>query len=99
VVRGWSRKCGPRVRAACLFILILFQVIGDLLRDHSMSGGVKARWIVFLIVLPPLAVLAYLIARGSGVQQRVPRRTRRLVPAWRRSLLFQLEVWIVGYVP
>ena len=53
-----------------ILIMILFQVIGDLFRDHSMSGGAKAAWIVFLIVLPPLAILVYLIARGPGMQQR-----------------------------
>jgi hypothetical protein len=53
-----------------ILIMILFQVIGDLFRDHSMSGGVKALWIIFIIVLPPLAVLVYLIARGSGMQKR-----------------------------
>ncbi len=53
-----------------ILIMILFQVIGDLFRDHSMSGGVKAIWIIFLIVLPPFAILVYLIARGPGMQQR-----------------------------
>ncbi len=53
-----------------ILIMILFQVIGDLFRDHSMSGGAKAAWIIFLIVLPPLAILVYLIARGPGMQKR-----------------------------
>jgi ABC-type multidrug transport system fused ATPase/permease subunit len=53
-----------------ILIMILFQVIGDLFRDSSMSGGVKALWIVFLVLLPPLAILVYLITRGSGMQQR-----------------------------
>jgi len=53
-----------------IMIMIVFQVIGDLFRDHEMSGGLKAVWVIFLIVLPPLAVLVYLIARGPGMQQR-----------------------------
>jgi hypothetical protein len=57
-----------------ILIMIVFQVIGDLFRDHSMSGGVKALWVVFLIVLPPVAILVYLIARGPGMQQRAIER-------------------------
>jgi hypothetical protein len=55
-----------------LFILlvILFQVIADLFRDHTLSGWAKAVWVFFLIVLPPLTILVYLIARGSGMQKR-----------------------------
>lgn len=53
-----------------VLIMILFQVIGDLFRDHEMSGGVKAAWVIFLICLPPLAILVYLIARGPGMQRR-----------------------------
>lgn len=53
-----------------ILIMILFQIIGDLFRDHSMSGGMKAIWIIFLILLPPLTMLVYLVARGSGMQER-----------------------------
>jgi ABC-type multidrug transport system fused ATPase/permease subunit len=55
-----------------LFILlvILFQVIADLFRDHTLSGWAKAVWVFFLIILPPLTILVYLIARGSGMQKR-----------------------------
>ncbi len=53
-----------------IMIMILFQILGDLFRDHSLSGGVKAVWIVFLILLPPLTMLIYLITRGGGMAQR-----------------------------
>lgn len=53
-----------------LLLIILFQIIGDLFRDHSVSGGVKAIWIIFLVLLPPITMLVYLIARGSGMQKR-----------------------------
>lgn len=52
------------------FLLVLFHIFGDLFRDHSMSGWVKAIWIVFLILFPPITCLVYLIARGKGMQQR-----------------------------
>jgi ABC-type transport system involved in cytochrome bd biosynthesis fused ATPase/permease subunit len=49
---------------------ILITIISDLFRDHEMSGGVKALWVFFLIVLPFLGVFIYLIARGQGMRDR-----------------------------
>lgn len=53
-----------------LFLMVLFYIFGDLFRDQSMSGWAKAVWIIFLIIFPPITALVYLIARGSGMQQR-----------------------------
>jgi hypothetical protein len=52
------------------WLMILFVIIGDLFRDHSMSGWGKAAWTVFLIFVPFLAALVYLIARGDGMRER-----------------------------
>ncbi|MFB8004955.1 SHOCT domain-containing protein [Nocardia sp. NPDC056000] len=52
------------------YLLLLFYIIGDLFRDRQTSGWVKAIWIIFLIFLPMLTALVYLIARGSGMQER-----------------------------
>jgi len=52
------------------WLMVLFTVVGDLFRDHGMSGWGKAAWIIFLIFLPFLGTLVYLIARGSGMQER-----------------------------
>jgi Phospholipase_D-nuclease N-terminal len=49
-----------------IWILILFHVFGDLFRDHSLSGGAKTLWVLFLVFLPFVAVFVYLIARGTG---------------------------------
>jgi hypothetical protein len=49
---------------------ILVTVISDLFRDHEMSGWGKAVWVLFLIVLPFLGTLIYLIARGEGMRER-----------------------------
>jgi hypothetical protein len=53
-----------------IWIWILFTIIGDLFRDHEMSGWAKALWILFLIFIPFLTMLVYLIARGSGMRDR-----------------------------
>ena len=52
------------------WLMVLFTIIGDLFRDHGMSGWGKAAWIIFLIFLPFLGTLIYLIARGSGMRDR-----------------------------
>jgi ABC-type multidrug transport system fused ATPase/permease subunit len=49
---------------------ILITVIGDLFRDHQISGWGKAGWVLLLIVLPFLGTLIYLIARGEGMRER-----------------------------
>jgi hypothetical protein len=52
------------------WIWILIAVISDLFRDHELSGVVKAVWVFFLVFLPFLGVLIYLIARGNGMRDR-----------------------------
>ena len=52
------------------WIMVLFTIIGDLFRDHDMSGFGKAVWIFFLIFLPFLTGLIYLIVRGNGMRDR-----------------------------
>ena len=52
------------------WIMVLFTIISDLFRDHDLSGWGKAVWIFFLIFVPFLTALIYLIARGSGMRER-----------------------------
>lgn len=52
------------------YLVILFQILGDLFRDHALSGWWKAVWIVFLIIFPFLTALVYVIARGRGMAER-----------------------------
>ncbi|HEY9306772.1 MAG TPA: SHOCT domain-containing protein [Microbacterium sp.] len=53
---------------ACIWIFIT--IIVDLFRDHTLNGWGKALWVIFLVVVPFLAALIYLIARGRGMSQR-----------------------------
>lgn len=52
------------------YLLLLFFILGDLFRDKHTSGWAKAIWIVFLLFIPVLTSLVYLIARGGGMQER-----------------------------
>ncbi|WP_200948636.1 PLDc N-terminal domain-containing protein [Microbacterium sp. Root61] len=53
---------------ACIWIFIT--IIMDLFRDHTLNGWAKALWVIFLVFVPFLAALIYLIARGQGMAQR-----------------------------
>ena len=56
-----------------LFIIwfwLLIAIFGDLFRDPDTGGGVKALWVVLLILLPFLGILLYLIVRGKGMGSR-----------------------------
>ncbi len=53
-----------------IWIWILITVLIDLFRDHELSGWWKAVWVFFLVFLPVITVLIYLIARGSGMRDR-----------------------------
>ena len=52
-----------------IWLVLLFRVIGDVFRsDHSGLG--KAGWIVFVVIVPFLGVLVYLIANGDEMRDR-----------------------------
>jgi len=53
-----------------IFFWLLFIVFGDLFRRHDISGWGKAGWTVFVILLPFLGILIYLIAEGKGMGER-----------------------------
>ncbi|MET9294064.1 SHOCT domain-containing protein [Streptomyces sp. NPDC003077] len=53
-----------------LWFFLLFRIIGDLFRDDALNGWAKAGWIVFVVVLPFIGVLIYVLARGRGMGQR-----------------------------
>ena len=53
-----------------IWIWILITILTDLFRDHEISGWSKAAWCLFLVVVPFLASLIYLIARGNGMRDR-----------------------------
>jgi hypothetical protein len=52
------------------WLLILFRVFADVFRRHDISGWGKAAWSIFVIFLPFLGVLVYLIAEGSNMARR-----------------------------
>jgi Short C-terminal domain/Phospholipase_D-nuclease N-terminal len=53
-----------------IWIWILITVFADIFRRKDIGGGTKALWIVFVILLPYLGVLVYLIANHDGMADR-----------------------------
>ena len=52
------------------FLMALFQIIVDLFRDQELSGWLKALWLIFILFLPILGALIYLIVRGNDMAKR-----------------------------
>lgn len=60
------------------YLFALFAVVADLFRDHKLNGWWKALWIIFLIFVPFLTVLIYLIARGRGMAERSAKEQKQV---------------------
>lgn len=66
------------------WIWLLIVILSDIFRDHKLSGWGKAFWTLFLIVLPWLGALVYLIARGGSMQERAAAQVARSEEAFRQ---------------
>ena len=56
------------IAVACIWIFIT--IIIDVFRDQTLNGWAKALWVLFLVFLPFLAAIIYLIARGKSMGER-----------------------------
>lgn len=52
-----------------IWVMLLFQVFGDIFRSPELSGVSKALWSLFVIALPYLGVFAYLVVHGDRMQE------------------------------
>lgn len=53
-----------------MYFMVLFSVVIDLFRNHQMNGFVKALWIIFLIFIPLISLLVYVIVYGRNMALR-----------------------------
>jgi ABC-type multidrug transport system fused ATPase/permease subunit len=60
-----------------VWIWLLILVFIDIFRSHDLSGWAKALWVLFVVILPFLGVLVYLIARGSKMHERAEQQAMR----------------------
>jgi len=54
-----------------IWIWILIWICLDIFRSRDLSGGAKALWFLFVLFIPLVGVLVYLIVRGNGMHQRL----------------------------
>jgi len=52
------------------WIFLLFSLIVDIFRSRDLGGWAKALWVLFIVILPVLGALVYLIARGGSMHER-----------------------------
>ncbi len=60
-----------------LWIWLLIYIFMDIFRSHDMGGFAKAIWVLFVIILPFLGVLVYLIARGGSMHERAEKQAQQ----------------------
>jgi Short C-terminal domain/Phospholipase_D-nuclease N-terminal len=60
-----------------IWIWVLIMVFIDIFRSHDLSGWAKALWFLFVLFIPVLGVLVYVIARGGKMQERAARQAQQ----------------------
>jgi hypothetical protein len=60
-----------------MWFWILITVFIDIFRSHDLSGWGKALWFLFVLILPLIGVLVYLVVRGGSMHERMVRQARR----------------------
>ena len=60
-----------------IWIWILIWIFIDIFRSHDLSGWAKALWFLFVLFIPLIGVLVYLIVRGGSMQQRAAQQARQ----------------------
>jgi hypothetical protein len=69
-----------------VWIWLLITVFADIFRSDDLSGWGKALWVLFVVILPYLGVLVYLIARGKSMQERAVAQAAEQEKATRRYI-------------
>ena len=60
-----------------IWFWILITVFIDIFRSHDLSGWGKALWFLFVLILPLIGVLVYLIVRGGSMHERMVQQAQR----------------------
>lgn len=60
-----------------IWIWLLIMIFGDIFRSHDMGGGAKAFWTIFVLIIPLIGILIYLIVRGGGMHERAVQQAQQ----------------------
>ncbi len=69
-----------------IWFWILITVFIDIFRSHDLSGGAKALWFLFVLLIPLVGVVVYLIVRGTGMHERTARMVQAQEAAYDGNL-------------
>jgi hypothetical protein len=69
-----------------LWLWLFITVVADLFRRHDISGWAKAIWIIFMVLIPYLTVLVYILAQGRGIAERSALRSQQAVESLRHAV-------------
>ncbi len=61
-----------------IWIYVMIVIFGDIFRSEDLGGWSKALWVIFVVIVPWLGILVYLIARGSKMQERMLNRAQQV---------------------
>lgn len=65
------------------WIMLLFRIIGDIFRNSDTGGVAKAGWLLFVIIIPWLGALVYVLSQGDGMASRTIERAQEQDAAMR----------------
>ncbi len=65
-----------------IWIWLLIVVFSDIFRSHDIGGFAKALWVLFIVILPYIGVLVYLIARGGKMHERAEAQAQQAQSAF-----------------
>ncbi len=60
-----------------IWIWVLIWVFIDIFRSRDLSGWAKALWFLFVLFIPIIGVVVYLIARGDSMSERAEQQARQ----------------------
>jgi len=66
-----------------IWIWILVWIFIDIFRSHDLSGGGKALWFLFVVFIPLIGLLVYLIVRGGSMHERAAQQAQQQDQAFR----------------
>lgn len=66
-----------------IWFWVLITIFIDLFRSHDLSGWAKALWFLFVLIIPLVGVLVYLVVRGGSMHERSVRQAQHQDEAFR----------------
>jgi thiol:disulfide interchange protein len=60
-----------------MWLWVLFYIFVDIFRSRDLSGVMKAVWFIFVLIIPLIGVLVYLIVRGGKMHERATAQARQ----------------------